>query len=330
MKRKYLLLPLLLALALLLAGCGCDHQWNEADCLNPITCANCGEVDGEPLGHRWIAATCDTPQTCRKCGATVGDVLEHRWEGPACESSCALCGVKHRNAKGHRWADATCTEARTCAVCGHTEGDPLGHSWEAATCLYPKYCRRCGVEEGEAAGHSWRSDSTETLGFCTVCNKAVEFFAPEGETLAWTEYEIAADGTYQNPITYIPGRETYIVEWMKNGQLQDWCSQDIASTTSTHAYYVNGKVYYFSDRVYSTDFDTTGKKLANLAAKYISATHYWGSDGHFILLCGSDVMDVRGEVAAAVDADGKLYMLACKTDASGNPEKFYAIEYNWN
>lgn len=34
-----------------LAGCGCQHQWEEATCTTPKTCTQCGETEGEALGH---------------------------------------------------------------------------------------------------------------------------------------------------------------------------------------------------------------------------------------------------------------------------------------
>ena len=51
-----------------LAGCGCQHQWEEATCTTPKTCTQCGETEGEALGHTWTDATCTDPSTCTRCG----------------------------------------------------------------------------------------------------------------------------------------------------------------------------------------------------------------------------------------------------------------------
>lgn len=105
MKKTITLVAAVILCLGLLAGCGCKHEtWNEADCLNPKTCAECGEIEGEPLGHTWAEATCEAPKTCTACGETEGEAL------------------------GHTWADATCETPKTCTVCGETEGEALGHT----------------------------------------------------------------------------------------------------------------------------------------------------------------------------------------------------------
>lgn len=58
---------LLMALTLLLTGCACSHQWDDATCTLPKTCAKCGETEGAPLGHVWTEATSTTPAICLVC-----------------------------------------------------------------------------------------------------------------------------------------------------------------------------------------------------------------------------------------------------------------------
>lgn len=126
MKKRILLLALVLAFALVLCACGCKHEtWTDADCVNPKTCADCGETEGAPLGHTWAAATCETAKTCEVCGEVEGEPL------------------------GHSWVDATCETAKTCERCGLTEGEALGHSWVDATTEAPKTCSVCALTEGE-------------------------------------------------------------------------------------------------------------------------------------------------------------------------------------
>ena len=116
---------IILACAVLLIGCGHEHQWIDATCTEPRTCSECGKTEGEALGHEWIEATCTEAKHCSRCGETEGEPLEHEWE------------------------DATCTEARYCKVCGRTDGEPLGHDWMDATHEAPKTCSRCGETEGK-------------------------------------------------------------------------------------------------------------------------------------------------------------------------------------
>lgn len=102
MKRKIILTALVLVCMMVLTGCFCQHEvWNEANCTTPKTCAECGEIEGAPLGHSWLVANCVDPKTCEVCGATDGE------------------------AKGHSWIDATYETPKTCEICDTTEGEPL-------------------------------------------------------------------------------------------------------------------------------------------------------------------------------------------------------------
>ncbi len=101
MKKRIGLMVLVLAFALVLAACGCEHEWTDADCENPKTCSLCDETEGEALGHTWADATCEAPKTCAVCAATEGEAL------------------------GHTWVDATTEEPKTCSVCAATEGERI-------------------------------------------------------------------------------------------------------------------------------------------------------------------------------------------------------------
>lgn len=125
MKKRIALIVLALACMLILSACGCEHEWTEANCVNPKTCSLCGEIEGAPLGHSWLAATCSAAKTCEICGEVQGEPL------------------------AHTWVDATCTSPKTCSVCAATEGEPLEHTWIDATYEAPKTCEVCGTTEGE-------------------------------------------------------------------------------------------------------------------------------------------------------------------------------------
>ena len=93
MNRKHIFL-LLIALALLLSGCGCDHQWRDASCAAPRTCAECGETEGIALEHMWMPATCEAPKTCQVCGLENGEAAGHTWADNSTETLgyCTTCG----------------------------------------------------------------------------------------------------------------------------------------------------------------------------------------------------------------------------------------------
>lgn len=91
--KKYLSILLLIALlASLLAGCGCDHEWEDATCEEPETCTECGKTRGEPDDHKWKAADCENPKTCKYCKKTKGKALGHDWQNDVC-TRCNLTNV---------------------------------------------------------------------------------------------------------------------------------------------------------------------------------------------------------------------------------------------
>lgn len=139
MKRKVLVMLLAICLLLAFSACGCAHEWEEADCNDPKTCALCGETEGESLGHEWEDANCTTAKTCEECGKTKGQPL------------------------GHNWKEATCTEAKTCSACGKTEGEAVGHQWKPATTEAPKTCEKCGETEGDKINVDSRFTTASTM-----------------------------------------------------------------------------------------------------------------------------------------------------------------------
>lgn len=157
----------------------CFHEWEDATCTQPATCAVCGRTQGEALGHSWEEATCRYPKTCSRCGETQGSAL------------------------GHIWVEATCTEPKTCSRCGSTTSDgPLGHEvsdWtidQEATCVQAGSrhgtCARCGEEVTESIAKTdhtpgdWTVSQNFTVGdagtvtagievrTCTVCGEQLE------------------------------------------------------------------------------------------------------------------------------------------------------------
>lgn len=124
---KIRLLVVLILCTVLLAGCGCEHEWKDATCTAPKTCSLCSEVEGEALGHTWADATCEAAKTCTACGVTEGEAL------------------------GHTWADATCAAPKTCSACGATEGETLEHTFGEWAAIDEendeRICSSCGFAE---------------------------------------------------------------------------------------------------------------------------------------------------------------------------------------
>lgn len=98
MKRKLLTTTLLL-LAFLFSGCACQHEWTEADCLNPQVCTKCQETGTEALGHSWVEATCTAAETCTRCGETQGEPIDHTFGDwtfgdTHMTHTCTSCGLE--------------------------------------------------------------------------------------------------------------------------------------------------------------------------------------------------------------------------------------------
>lgn len=149
MKKTIACILLVAMLASLLTGCCLSHEWTEATCANPQTCAECGKTKGDTLPHTWVEATCAVPKTCSVCGSTEGDTLEHTWLDATCAEpqTCSECGAKEGQALGHTFEAATCTKAKTCSVCNHSTGNPLPHNYEWVNTKEPTYSA-----EGEKTG----------------------------------------------------------------------------------------------------------------------------------------------------------------------------------
>ena len=101
MKKRLMIGAMLMTLVLILAACGCDHEWMAATCTTAKTCQLCNEVEGEALSHTWQEVTCETAKTCSSCNLTEGEAL------------------------GHDWQEATTDAPKTCNRCQLTEGKKI-------------------------------------------------------------------------------------------------------------------------------------------------------------------------------------------------------------
>lgn len=89
MKQKMEVLSVLAVCVLLLAGCGCRHEWTEADCDSPKMCSVCERTSGQALGHSWEDATCTAAKICSRCALVKGEALGHSVEN----GECVRCGA---------------------------------------------------------------------------------------------------------------------------------------------------------------------------------------------------------------------------------------------
>ena len=190
--------------AVLFAGCGHTHEWENATCRTAKTCKSCGETEGEPLEHIWVAATCEEARHCSDCGTTEGAALGHAWVAATCTTKkmCSVCGAEEGKALGHDATGVTCTNDDVCKRCGVTIA-AFGHTWTDATCEDPKTCSVCGAEEGKALGH------TADVGVCGRCGwEGYKKVTGKGDDV---NVNVAVgDGIYRVHFTH-SGRSNFIV-----------------------------------------------------------------------------------------------------------------------
>ena len=87
--RLFAALPAAIVLMMTLSGCDCQHQWQEANCVDPKICTICYQTQGKPNDdHRWKEATTDAPETCSVCGLTRGEIIDtdERFHTEDCQS----------------------------------------------------------------------------------------------------------------------------------------------------------------------------------------------------------------------------------------------------
>lgn len=151
---------------------GHQHTWNDATCLSPKTCSECGETEGEAAGHTWNDATCTTPKTCSVCNEVEGEAKGHTWANATCAlpKTCTNCDVTEGEALGHTWNDATCTESKTCSTCNATEGEALGHDASGLTCTNDATCSRCNTTI-TAPGHTLSDATCTEPAKCSTCGE---------------------------------------------------------------------------------------------------------------------------------------------------------------
>lgn len=268
MKRYLRLLPVVL-LALALCACGCKHEtWNEANCETPKTCANCGEIEGAPLGHTWLPAACETARICENCGKTNGEALGHSWAEADCETAktCTVCGKTEGEALGHSWEEATCETVKTCTICGKTEGEVPGHSWVDATFDTPKTCTACGKTEGEALS----TDAAETY----TCRE-LTMFVPEGMS------DVSGQSNLSNFTFALDSAKLAIFglneTFAEYPELEEYSTKDYADLI-VEVYQVNGNTAQRTGKNYHYIIytaETTQGEFTYMAGIFKNSTGFW-------------------------------------------------------
>ena len=101
----------------------CNHYWQAANCITPMTCVYCGLTQGTTSGHSYYGDTREP--TCAECTE------------PETSRNCNVCGAPEdapRETLAHSWVEASCIAPKTCTVCNETEGDVLPHNFVNGVC----------------------------------------------------------------------------------------------------------------------------------------------------------------------------------------------------
>lgn len=203
MKKKAILLMLSLGFAIFLSACECRHEWEEATCLEPRTCAECGETQGEVSGHSWQEANCETPKTCSVCEETEGEAIGHSWSPATCEmpEKCQICGAEQGLPLPHsygKWSISGEEMTRSCSICSKTETTALDRE---------AYFR------SNSAGH-WDTDAIYTQGewynpYALGSNVGIYLYM-DGETIRFFNGSRQFEGSYTfREFEQIDGTDTY-------------------------------------------------------------------------------------------------------------------------
>lgn len=156
-----------LSVCFMLTGCCMSHEWKEATCTEPKTCAKCGKTEGEALGHTWVEATCAETKHCSVCGETEGEPLAHTWVEATCKEAkhCSVCGETEGNPLEHTLTEANYQQAATCEVCGETVGEPL------TPAFVEHNVKGQFMELGKTYDYvtsCWKDKNVETVGRATI------------------------------------------------------------------------------------------------------------------------------------------------------------------
>lgn len=92
--KKIVIAAVALVVILIIFGNSHEHDWKDATCYSPKTCADCGETEGDVRGHMWLDATCEKAKHCFYCGKTEGIATGHMWLGGSdtTAAKCLSCG----------------------------------------------------------------------------------------------------------------------------------------------------------------------------------------------------------------------------------------------
>ncbi|MBQ3016149.1 MAG: hypothetical protein IJD79_05155 [Clostridia bacterium] len=225
----------------------CNHDWQDATCTAPKTCAKCSETEGEALGHtEGTAATCMKKAVCSVCNSEYGELKAHVYDKNTVKAE-ALKSAATCTASAVYYKSCECGKVGTDAT--FTSGDPIAHTYDkstvkpealksAATCtasaVYYKSCE-CGkvgtdatFTSGNPLPHTFdqmllKVDGKSTLKTAATCTAAAVYY----KSCECGEISSTDTFTSGNPLPHTYNQETANASTLK----------DPATCTSAAVYY---------------------------------------------------------------------------------------------
>ncbi len=262
---KIIICTLITVILLTTTGCGCEHEWQQANCITPPVCKICGTFEGEALGHTWKDATCTEAKSCTVCNTTEGE--------PA----------------GHIWTEATMDAPKTCTVCNTTEGTKLMLSSSVGKVLASGYE---GNDFYELVATEEQSYNGVTIKFGVIKNN--EWLRPLSQDIPFydkdgTPYGSIIQSIYNNfevlDIAYL-GNGCFIYTYNERSYIHD-CTIIYNAETGKSYKHEEGLAGYFG---VSYVEDKSRKNIVTTSCPYVLLSHQFNTSA---TLLDTNSMQVR-------------------------------------
>lgn len=326
MKRRISIFWVVVLCLCILSGCGCRHEWTEANCTTARTCSLCETVEGEPLGHHWADATCETARFCTLCGETRGEALQHTWQAATCEmpKTCSVCAATEGEASGHSWTDwspAGQDAQRSCDICGEEASIPMSEyltgklrgRWVSTRDIVSETTLSQEIYGGKFPALEFAEDGTIRLftpdGMYPSCN--LEYRPPaSGSGDHMLPFTLTADGTEESfHFFYDP------IQDVMQGYLAFWYQRESPETAGIRAMLLGkwtfDSVYLYDESLaeqdhgeYTVEFLEDGTFTADFETRI---------NGTWVYFTEEEALESNGTVYyhIAIESNGDWWSMYC-------------------
>ncbi len=157
--KKRVVLAVAIMMSFLMTGCCMVHDWQEATCTAPRTCAKCGETEGEALGHVSSGVSnYQEEEVCEVCGEILTDKI------PADFETHGL--MLNGSTEGSEFATVTKNDKNTVGSVFFTTGEtsvtgPNGESVDGYEWIHATINLRFSDEASQVDGVRWHTTTED-------------------------------------------------------------------------------------------------------------------------------------------------------------------------